>query len=118
MKLGSSIVTFTIVMVALIMTLVLSFVLPLGQIIAIPLFIIGSWFIVLGITQEAKPHELMITTPATYTIYGGVMLTISATYLAYINIPDFRVFLLVFILGITLTVILSHFVENRKKRLS
>lgn len=115
MRWESSIGTFTVVMLALIITIILSFMLPLNQIFTIPLFLIGIWFILLGVTQEAKPHELMTTTPSAYIIYGGLMLTVSVTYLTYINIPDIRPPLLVLILGVTLTVILSYLIGRRKK---
>jgi len=115
MKLDSPIATFTVVMIALIITLVLSFALPLSQIIMTPLLIVGFWFILLGITQKAKPHELMTTTPSVYIIYGGLMLTISVTYLTIINVPDVRFSLIIFILGTTLTIALSRFVGTRKK---
>jgi hypothetical protein len=115
MKFNKSIVTFAIVMVALIITIVLSFMLPLNQILAIPFFMIGIWLILLGVMQEAKPHEL-ITTASIYVIYGGLMLTVSITYLTYINIPDVRFSLLILIFGVTLTVILSYFIEKRKRQ--
>jgi len=115
MRLGSPVATFTVVMAGLIIALALSFVLPLSQTIAIPLLAAGSWLILLGIKQEAKPHELLVTTPSLYVIYGGLMLTISATYLAYINVTDVRVPLILFILGITLTVVLSHEIGKRKR---
>lgn len=115
MKLDSTIIIFSVIMIALIITILTSFILPINQTIAIPLLIIGSWFVVLGITQETKPHELTTTTPTTYTIYGGLMLTISLTYLAYINIADIRIPILIFISGITLTIILSHIIETHKK---
>jgi hypothetical protein len=115
MKFDSSIGTFVVVMVALIITTVLSFVLPLNQILGIPLFVIGIWLLLLGIVQEAKPHELITTTASAYVIYGGLMLTISVAYLTYVNVPDVRLPILVLILGVTLTVILSYFIGSRKR---
>jgi uncharacterized SAM-binding protein YcdF (DUF218 family) len=110
MKLNSPILTFTVVMVAICAGILVSFVLPLGQALAVSFVIFGLWLIALGTTQKAKTYELMVTSPSAYMIYGGLLMTASATYLVYAHISDFRVLLLVLVLGITVTVLLSYFV--------
>jgi len=114
MKLNSPIVFFTVFMFSLIVTLVISYFLPLNSTLTIPLFIIGFLFIVLGIMQETKRDDFLTSTPTMYVIYGGLMVTISTTILTLINSSDVRLTLLVLIVGTTLTVVFSHIIDNLK----
>lgn len=114
MRLGSPIVIFTVAMTGVIIAILLSFALPVWQVIAAPLILIGSWLMLLGLTQRAKAHEFLATTPMAYVVYGGLMITISATYLIHTSIQEVRFTLLVFIVGIMVTFLLSHVAGTRK----
>jgi hypothetical protein len=103
-------------MLALIITILLTYLAPLALVVTIPFFIIGLWLISLGITQRTKPYELLTTAPSAYVLYGGLMVTASVTYLAYITTSSNIILpLALLLLGVTLTIIFSYYIGRVRK---
>lgn len=113
---SNRVLTFTVFMISLVIVVLISYVIPMALAISLVPLILGSWLVMLGIRERPEPERMTLTSSAFYTVWGGLLVTVTASYLAFVfSYGDLRLAISVFLIGIILTVIGSYRLERIKR---
>jgi len=115
MRLNTPFLSFVVLVIAAVALVIATFIVQLGQAIAVAPMIIGMWLIILGVRTRQNNVVGVLSTPTVYTFWGGTVASLALTYLSSTTSSDVRVTLLVLIVGIGLTVSLSYYVQKRSR---
>jgi len=115
MRLNTSFLSFVVLVIAAAALVIATFIVQLGQAIAVAPLIIGTWLIILGVRKKQTNVVGVVSTPAVYTFWGGTIASLALMYLSSTTSSDVRVTLLVLIVSIGLTVSLSYYIEKRNR---
>ena len=115
MRLNTPFLSFVVLVISAAALLRATFIVQLGQAIAIAPMIIGMWLIILGVRTRQTNVVGVLSTPAAYTFWGGTIASLALTYLSSTMTSDVRVILLILIAGMGLTVSLSYCIEKRNR---
>ena len=115
MRLDSPILAFFVVTLALITLVIATFFALLFQAISVSLIMIGIWLVIAGLGTREPSITGVISTPAAYTAWGGIITTVALASLAHMSVSDARMTWLLLILGVASTVILAYYVEKKRQ---
>jgi len=105
-------------MISLIVMVVATFVVPIGLAISIPFLAIGAWFMILGFTTREAKKAAVASSSGMYIFWGGIVVSLSLTYLLHASGFDARVSLIALITGVLLSVVITNLLEHRTNRAS